>query len=94
MGVMPCTDTLIKWLETQGAWLQFKHIEPLQQMLQMDVISFLSDDSGEEDEEQALVGDGDPQMLDINKRQAPSRGYIIKNSSMSQSVAPELIAME
>jgi hypothetical protein len=93
MGVMPCTDTLIKWLEKQGAWLQFKHIEPMQQMLQMDVISFLSDDSGEEDEEEALVGDGDPQMLDINKRQAPIWGYIIKNS-MSRSIAPELIAME
>jgi hypothetical protein len=49
-GVMPCTDTLIRWLEKQGARLQFKHDEPLQKMLQVDVISFLSDDSGEEDE--------------------------------------------
>jgi hypothetical protein len=32
-------------------------------------------------------------MLDTPKRQAPIRGYIIKNST-SRSIAPELIAME
>jgi hypothetical protein len=77
----------------QGAQLQFQHVEPLQKMWQVAFISFLSDDSGEEDGEEALVGDGDSQVLDTNKRQAAIHGYIIK-TSMSGSIAPELIAME
>jgi hypothetical protein len=92
-GVMPRTDTIIKWLIDNGARLQFEDVLGADMndvgAEELDVVDLVSDDELENEVSNAGATD----LAATEDAQKPNKGYIVKNA-MTRIYGPELEAME